>query len=154
MDPKLVRDFIEKTILDEAKPILNLRYLDMEKYRKFVLINLDTFLDEHNKKQNEPLILYMKKDEKEQDKIDEKEQDKIDVSICGNIINENTKKSAYVKIKGKQIHWSDAALMDTSKLMRLGRQYNKEYPGHKIPRHMRKSCNDIIHHIWNIKFDS
>ena len=145
MDPKLVRDFIQNTILDQAKPILNLRYLDMEKYRKFVLIKLETFLDEHNKKQNEPLILSMKKEENEQDKID--------VSICGNIINENTEKSAYVQIKGKKIHWSDAALMDTSKLMRLCRRYNKEYPSHKIPRHMRKSSNDIIHHIWNIKFD-
>ena len=149
MDPKLVRDFIEKTILDEAKPILNLRYLDMEKYRKFVLIKLDTFLNEHNKKQNDPLILCIKKDGS-----DENEDDKIDVSICGNIINENTKKSAYVQIKGEKIHWSDAALMDTAKLMRLGRRYNREYPGHKIPRHMRKSSNDIIHHIWNIKFDS
>jgi len=145
MDATIVRNFIEKTILEESKPILNLRYLDMEKFRKFVLIQLDRFLDEQTKNQNNSVILSMKRDTLEDDKID--------VSVCGDIINDNTQKSAYVKIKGKQIHWSDAALMDSNKLTRLVRRYNREHPNHKIPRHKQNSSNDVIHHIWKIKFD-
>jgi hypothetical protein len=145
MDPNTIRSFIEETILEEAKPILNLRYLDMEKYRKYVLISLDKFLEKHNIPQNNTVILTIKKDEIENDKID--------VSVCGDIKTETTKKSAYITIKGKQFHWSDAALMDTSKLMRLGRRYNREHPTHKIPSHKRKSNSDVIHHIWNISID-
>jgi len=140
MDPELFRQFVEKTILEDAKPILNLRYLDMEKYRKYVMTQMDQFLDKHTKNSS----LCMKR---------ENLQDKIDVSVCGDIINENTQKSAYVTIKGKQIHWSDAALLDTSKLMRLVRRYNREHPTHKIPRHLRKSSSDVIRHIWNIQMD-
>lgn len=149
METTKFRTFLDSIVFNQANILLNPRYLDMEKFRTVVLEQFNSFVrseQEHLGQQHTNSIVMVVSEEKD----DANDDEHIDVSVCGDV-PENTKKSAYVLIRGRNVHWSDAALMSSKELSKLVKRYNKEYPCNAVPKNLRKSHKDVITHIWGVK---
>ena len=147
MDLSKFRTFLDNTVFNQANILLNPRYLDMEKFRTVVLDNFNTFVSSElaisRSEHTNPIVMVVSEESNDDD-------EHIDVSVCGDKPN-NRKQSAYVFIDGKNVHWSDAALMSAKELAKLVKKYNRDYPQNKVPRSLRKSTKDVITHIWGVE---